>query len=259
MSALRALQQLKLAAPRLRLAAVPLARLPLLAAATPVAARAFSASTSSRTAGPGPSTAQLAARLQEELKYEITAAEEAGTDGVPAFLADFRESGIWTIEDAQGNDEVFLTRTFGDENIRVMFSIADLQASEEDFEEEPEAEAPPTEMRVSLSITKTSSPAGLNVDLYCAEGALEPAMVSFFASGALARDLTIDADFKRRTLYVGPHFETLDSSLQESFKRFLVERDINAALARFIPEYAHWKEQREYVQWLEGVSKFVAA
>ncbi|KAJ7485775.1 regulatory protein suaprga1 [Mycena latifolia] len=257
MSAVRALRQLRLASPRLRLASAPVARLPLLAAVKPCAARAFSAS--SRSCTSDSATAQLAAKLREELEYEVTAAEEAGSEEVPAFLAEFMQSGIWTIEDTPGSDEVFLTRTFGDENIRAMFSIADLQVADEDLEEEPEAEAPPTELRVSLSITKANTPGALMADLYCAEGALQPGTVSFYKDASVARDLTIEADFKRRTLYGGPHFETLDTNLQEVFTQYLAERGIDGALASFVPEYAHWKEQREYVKWLEGVGKFVQA
>ncbi|KAJ7104393.1 regulatory protein suaprga1 [Mycena belliarum] len=256
MAALRTLRQLKIVAPRLRLASAPLARLPLLAAVKP-SARLFSVSSCSRAAGSA--TTDLATTLREELKYEVEQTEEANQE-IPPFLAEFEEAGVWTIADTPGNDEVFVTRTFGDETIRAMFSIADLQAlEEEDMEAEPEAEAPPTELRVSLSITKASTPGALTLDLYCSEGALQPGTVTFYPDASLATDLTIDADFKRRTLYSGPPFETLDTKIQEAFEAFLKERGIDSSLAFFVAEFAQWKEQREYVHWLEGVGKFIQA
>jgi len=177
-------------------------------------------------------------------------------------LASFQQQGVWEILDTPGNDEVFLTRKFGDENIRVMFSIADLQ----DFEDELDDEEPtedgvakeaPVELRVSLSITKTSVPGALNVDLYCTDGAFQPATVSFYKDSKIGTELSIESDFARRTLYTGPPFEMLDVGLQENMEAFLLERGINEALARFVPEYAQYKEQAEYVQWLEDVGKFV--
>ncbi|KAJ6571030.1 regulatory protein suaprga1 [Mycena vulgaris] len=260
MSALRTLRPLKLASTRLRLSPARLSRLPQLAAAKPGVARTFSVS--APTLKSTPANAQLGTKLREELDYERKTAAESDTDPVPAMVADFQEAGLWTIEDTPGNDEVFLTRTFGDENIRVMFSISDMHnLDEEELEDdngEP-IEQPPTEFRVSLSITKEGVAGALSADLYCAENALQPANVSFYKSAAIARELTIDADFKRRTLYVGPPFETLDSKLQEAFVEFLTERGIDDNLAAFVPEYAQWKEQREYVEWLESVGKFVGA
>jgi complement component 1 Q subcomponent-binding protein len=49
----------------------------------------------------------------------------------------------------------------------------------------------------------------------------------------------------------------LDIGLQEEFDKFLQERNINEAVALFIPEYAEFKEQNEYVKWLGRVKAFV--
>jgi hypothetical protein len=81
----------------------------------------------------------------------------------PEFLKSFKEQGVWAIEDVAGNDEVTLSRKFGNENIRLMFSIADIQSQEEDpaFADE-EGEEPASEeehihsygIRVAFSVTK---------------------------------------------------------------------------------------------------------
>jgi complement component 1 Q subcomponent-binding protein len=73
----------------------------------------------------------LAQKLQEELKYEQENLPD-GPDSTPEFLKSFLEQGVWSvrvfpyfcpfrslfllqIEDIRGNDEVTLTRKFGDE------------------------------------------------------------------------------------------------------------------------------------------------
>ena len=101
----------------------------------------------------------LSQKLAEELQYEKTSAE--GSE--PEFLTSFKADGTWKIEDVSGNDEVTLTRNFGNENIRVMFSIADIQAQEEDpaFDEEGAEEDGRNDepihsygIRVAFSVTK---------------------------------------------------------------------------------------------------------
>lgn len=43
------------------------------------------------------------------------------------------------------------------------------------------------------------------------------------------------------------------------FGRYLEERGVNAGLAAFLPDYVEYKEQKEYVNWLEKVKGFVSA
>jgi complement component 1 Q subcomponent-binding protein len=181
-------------------------------------------------------------------------------------LKAFQESGVWQIEDVPGYDEITLTRKFGNENIRLMFSIADLQ-TEDDVEgsegeeggEEAGDDAPyhAFPVRASLSITKTSAPGCLSVDMVCQEGHFIVDNISYYKDAKLGLDLTAEADWKRRGLYIGPQFETLDVAVQEEFEKYLQERGVNEHVALFIPEYAEYKEQSEYVKWLSNVKGFV--
>lgn len=222
-----------------------------------VGVRAFSGS--ARRFGSGTTDISLSQKLQEELKYEEDSLENS--DPTPDFLRKFLEQGIWSIDDVRGNDEVTITRKFGDENIRVIFSIADIQA-EEDFEEEPEVESEaedpaPYPIRAALSITKSSAPGALNIDLMFQEGQFVIENISFYEDTKLGTDLTADADWRRRGLYIGPQFDTLDVAVQEEFEKYLQERGINSSVASFIPEYAAHKEQQEYVKWLSKVNNFI--
>ncbi|CCA75990.1 related to mitochondrial p32 family protein, partial [Serendipita indica DSM 11827] len=90
-------------------------------------------------------------------------------------------------------------------------------------------------------------------------GMLQIENVAYYQDGKLATELTPEAEFKRRGTYAGPMFDHLDQSLQEAFEEYLKARKVDSDLALFIPEYAAWKEQQEYVSWLDGVKNFVQA
>jgi len=218
---------------------------------------------SARRFGEGASDVALSQKLAEELQYE----NEANTPAEPEFLKNFKAQGLWTIEDNAGNDEVTFIRKFGNETIRLIFSIADIQTAQEtQFEEAEETEegsedeaAQTYPIRCSISIVKSDSNGALSIDAMCQDGAFVADNISFYKDAKLATDLTPEADWKRRGLYIGPQFDTLDVSVQEEFEKFLSERGINDNLAVFIPEYAEYKEQKEYVNWLTNVKSFVEA
>ncbi|KAF9809963.1 hypothetical protein IEO21_07193 [Rhodonia placenta] len=271
MSAIRCLRHVSLSANRafaVRATSRTLSRaaLPVFAVrAAPVCAstsRPFSAS--ARALGEGASDVSLAQKLGEELQYEKEAAAEADPD----FLKSLKAQGVWSIEDVAGNDEIALSRKFGNEAIRLMFSIADIQNEQEGEFDQPEEgeEANPEEgtlpsypIRCSVSITKSGAPGALTVDAMCQEGAFVVDNISFYTDAKVGTELTAEADWKRRGLYIGPQFDTLDVAVQEEFERFLQERGINESLAMFIPEYAEYKEQKEYVSWLQHMKSFVEA
>ena len=52
-------------------------------------------------------------------------------------------------------------------------------------------------------------------------------------------------------------FSQLDDKLQQGFMNYLAERGIDEKLGMFIVEFAADKEQRCYMNWLEGVQKFL--
>lgn len=115
--------------------------------------------------------------------------------------------------------------------IRLIFSIADLQSAE-DFdpaEDEGGASAETGEasypLRCSLTVTKVCThtyllyliqlsltcrfdkptvPGALSIDAVCQEGVFVVENVSYYNDSKLATDLTPEADWKRRGLYIGP-------------------------------------------------------
>ncbi|TFY82446.1 hypothetical protein EWM64_g1565 [Hericium alpestre] len=228
------------------------------------ATRAFSVSASRF----GQTDQALSAQLAQELEYEKGSAQPED----PPFLKEFKDQHAWEIMDVAGNDEVVFNRKFGKENIRLIFSIADIQNPEEsafpesaaEDSEGAEDEEPSYPLRVSFTITKASvlpddASGALAIDATAQEGTFVLDNISYYRDSKIANELTADADWKRRGLYIGPSFDTLDIALQDEFEKFLQERGINESLALFIPEYAEYKEQKEYTKWLEGVKSFIEA
>lgn len=190
----------------------------------------------------------MAEKLTQELAYE----SEASQAGTPEFVKEFTSQGTWSIQDNKGADEVTLERTFGNETVRLMFSVADLDATPEsevelegeNAESEPAAEsATSSPLRVAITVIKRGTSGAMNVDAVCQDGAFLVENVSFYADSETGTALTAEADWKRRGLYLGPTFENLDPAVQDEFERFLEERGINESLALFVPDYAEYKEQ----------------
>jgi len=187
-----------------------------------------------------------------------------------------------------------LSRTFGKETIRIIFSISDLDAAdnypfdgdelddetdeaeeegkkdkldkaeevvkeeevgdEEDFED-AEGGMP---IRCVVNITKPNRQA-ITIETLVQDGIFVIDNVSFYPDSTLATELSAEADWKRRGLYMGPKFSNLDETVQSDFEAFIEERGLNTSLALFVPDLAEWKEQKEYTTWLKNVKAFVEA
>jgi complement component 1 Q subcomponent-binding protein len=81
--------------------------------------------------------------------------------------------------------------------------------------------------------------------------------VAYSNDSSKMTDLSPVADYERKQLYSGPQFEQLDEQVQETFLEFLEERGFDKGFAQFAKQYLEYKEQNEYVNWLEGVEAFV--
>ncbi|KAL9124596.1 MAG: hypothetical protein Q9217_006088 [Psora testacea] len=75
---------------------------------------------------------ELSAKIQSELDMER---DTRDSEKLPASISDYLDSSSFELHDTPGHEEVVLTRKFGDENVRVSFSIADL--NEMNPEEDP--------------------------------------------------------------------------------------------------------------------------
>jgi len=132
-----------------------------------------------------------------------------------------------------------------------------IAAEEEDdvFDEEDEPSFP---ARVNVTIEKPNQGA-LQIEAIAQDGMMVIENIFYHKDANLATAQTADADWERRGVYAGPPFGNLDEDLQVLLERYLDERGINTSLALFIPDYIDYKEQKEYLSWLENVKNFVTA
>ncbi|KAK4172827.1 mitochondrial glycoprotein [Triangularia setosa] len=256
--------------------------------ATQKASAAFSTSVF-RRAPAGEVDEELAAKLNSELEFE-TSVKEGET--LPASIKDFLENGQFELKDVPGQQDVFLTRTFGNEKITVSFSIADLSsfqeqnfeddalADDQDFEEingrdnsksgaadleeaadedmEGGADTDAMPCRLNIVVEKPNKGA-LNVEAIAQDGTIVVENVYYYKDAKLAHSSSPDAVHAAQDAYPGPAFGSLDEDLQILLERYLEERGITPALALFVPDYMDMKEQKEYLSWLENVKGFVEA
>jgi len=80
--------------------------------------------------------------------------------------------------------------------------------------------------------------------LTCQDGQFVIESIAFYEDTKTGTELSAEADWKRRGLYLGPTFSSLDEGLQDEFEKYLQERGIVEAVASFIPEYSAYKEQQ---------------
>ncbi|KAL3453475.1 mitochondrial glycoprotein [Aspergillus insuetus] len=242
--------------------------------------------------------AELAAKLEDELKHE----KDSGLEDLDSSVQNIQyvlQNNSWEVKDVPGEQEVVLTKKFGKEEIRLTFTVADLQnlSEQDDFDagladdldfqghqpvnagrggniaQHPEDSVAPADRELDDvdRDLEPSFPARVNVTIekpgngalliqtLAQDGLFQIEEVSFFSKPDLAHAVTAEKDWARQSLYSGPPFENLDEDLQSYLERYLEERGINAELANMIPDYIQVKEQKEYVRWLESVKNFVSA
>jgi complement component 1 Q subcomponent-binding protein, mitochondrial len=114
-------------------------------------------------------------------------------------------------------------------------------------------------VNMNITITKPGQQGAMHFGVVAHDGAVAIERVYFFANQKHADAQTADQQWSARNTYTGPPFGNLDEGLQEVLERYLEERGINTSLALWVPEYIEWKEQKEYMNWLEVTKNFVEA
>ncbi|KAF8974902.1 Mitochondrial acidic protein mam33 [Entomortierella lignicola] len=222
---------------------------------------------------------ELVTALESEIKHEEEQAEE-----VPDYITNYLKTSPFKITDKPGSDEVVLTRKFGSEDIKVVFSVSDINSGDEeeeldleDLEEDAQQQQPEQSLSASdeegeeddldsltfpvrclITISKPSA-GSLSIDAIAQDGAFIVESISSIKDTALATASTAESDWEKRGLYSGPPFAELDEDLQISFEKYLEERQIDGDLANFVPNYVFHKDQVEYTNWLQELKSFVSA
>lgn len=120
-------------------------------------------------------------------------------------------------------------------------------------ENEDEILPPTFPARVNVTIEKPANGA-LLIQAVIQDGDLQIEEISHFATADVANASTAEKDWARQSLYAGPPAENLDPELLAFWGRYLEERGLNLEFQNMVTDYIAFKEQKEYVRWLD--SKF---
>ena len=132
----------------------------------------------------------------------------------------------------------------------------DALADEGDYQSKPaESEdeiLPPTfPARINVTIEKPDSGA-LLVQAVIQDGDLQIEEISHFKNAEIANAQTAEKDWSRQSFYAGPPAENLDPELLAFWGRYLEERGLNLEFQNMVTDYIAFKEQKEYVRWLDS-------
>jgi complement component 1 Q subcomponent-binding protein len=125
----------------------------------------------------------------------------------------------------------------------------ELDEESEVLDEEP---APAFPARVNVRVTRDGKQGAVMIEATAQDGEIIIENVYYFADAAQADPESSEVEWKRRAVYAGPPFGNLDDELQVLLERYLEERGVDVRLANFIPEYIDFKEQKEYLRWLQS-------
>ena len=204
--------------------------------------------------------------LKSELKLETDSFSPSKTGETPALFKDFLDKYGFSIVASPGKNEAQITKkTKSGETVSIFFDVA--QVANLPFNEDLSEAAEDNEglddladnfANVNVVVSKDSDGSSVSFELLMnmQEGTFFVDSVTPFASKDAALSESADAQLHRELVYHGPPFSNLDEELQESIEVYLESRGVTEELASFISTYSEYKENNEYIQWLENMNKF---
>jgi len=199
------------------------------------------------------SASDLAEILERELAEEV----EGGDDGMPAELAtlkqNLQEQQAWKIVDDGAVTKMYRTLADTGSKVQLTFHCQDTvevldgggDVVDEGLGDEIEEEAGP--VRFTVTVAK----AGRTLVFTClSEDAA--ARIQSVATTATADDVDSKSFGVDGYQYQGPEFSELAEDLQDAFHAFLEDDvSVNEDVASFVSMYSDYREQVEYVKFLE--------
>jgi len=215
---------------------------------------------------------RLSKALEKEIEHEATVADDKKV--CPTF------PGFELVNDGMN---VLLKRQLENETITVRFHIQ-LSTGEDSESEEEEgstvaavtsnfsglknlfgASNEPEEVQVDASaitnryftaVVEKGSEA-LFFDCSWTSAKLQIMRVTFCQTASAAHRLAVFGDEADFTAYEGPEVSDLSDTLSTLWYEYLNSRGVDASMGVFMTSYSKFKEQQEYVAWLDQILKFV--
>lgn len=203
-------------------------------------------------------TRELATILTNELAHEKSA-DLALPEDIKYFLEDFK----YEIVETKGSSLGKIIKKTESEIVHVYFDINQIvninpeaAVEEEAVELDEEIESNYINLNIVLEKTADESAVAFDVLLGPEEGSLIIENVTSYEKAADALNESAESNHKRELNYNGPEFSNLDESLQTSFEALLEKRGVSVEMHHFIFNYGIYKENLEYISWLEKLNKY---
>lgn len=149
--------------------------------------------------------------------------------------------------------KVFLEGKFKSETIEISFDSSDEadMGDETNIDNSPtednDEEGPTMNFGIYFFVTITNSSGARTIFTCTASQRLIIDGVRYLEAGE---------EITTKELYGGPTFDHLNEDLQDSLYDYLLDRNINGEMCLFVIYYSRFKEEYEYLNWLNKVSTF---
>ncbi|KAJ9081550.1 Mitochondrial acidic protein mam33 [Entomophthora muscae] len=204
-----------------------------------------------------PSTSQkLAKCLEKELTHELS----KKTAPNPRMLAYLEKSGFKLVQ-TDGDAIVELRKWVKKETIIVRFTILDLHHSPIDPALlAPNVFSPENEHPIKFhAVLAKPGKGSIFFDCMIVDASLETHNVMYYPETWRAQPTRVsDTPRLCDKVYISM-FGDLEDEIKEAIEIHLENRGIDEEMAAFVREYAVFKEQNEYMSWLNNVRKFMLA
>jgi len=105
---------------------------------------------------------------------------------------------------------------------------------------------------INIIINKEGMNGALAFEVVADDGDIQISRMYHYFKKEWADAETEKQDYAHKITYTGPAYGSLDEDLQRLVEDYLRERGVDTMLAQWVPEYIDFKEQREYMKWLDG-------
>ncbi|KAK5780173.1 hypothetical protein RI543_002717 [Arxiozyma heterogenica] len=207
--------------------------------------------------------------LNSEYKIEK---DLASTEQSPDMFRPYLEKSNFSIVETPGKNEAKLVKkTDSGETVHVFFDVAQVVnlpfddlvteeniAAAEDNNDETFDSLDDNFANVTVVVSHEGNGSAVSFDLLMnlQDRSFYIDSVTPFKSAADILHDTAESQFNNDLKYRGPPFSNLDEGLQESLELYLESRGVNEELSEFICTYSEFKENNEYISWLEDMKGF---
>lgn len=208
-------------------------------------------------------TSKVAQILESEVELETSQQVTELPEELSTFLSKYGFEQVIQ----EGRNLAHIKKEVSGENVHVFFDVAQvanlpvepasLEQAEEQLEEDFDTMSD-NFANVNVVVVKNADKSAVAFELLMnmQEGSFYVDSVTPYESAEAALNESAEAELSRELSYHGPPFSNLDEALQESLESYLESRGITTDLTSFISNYSEFKENNEYIKWLNKMKKF---